>query len=139
MCTARVLYVDTDPMGMAHHGAALRWFEQGRCEWLRQRGRTYRDLEAAGTLLPIYELRVRYRRPARYDELLAIHTELGPVRPVRVVFRYRVVRQADGVLLVEGETHHACVDRQGRPWPLPDDLHALLQAHAAPSNDAGHA
>jgi acyl-CoA thioester hydrolase len=130
VCTARVLYADTDQMGLANHAAALRWFEAARAEWLRARGRTYRDIEAEGAFLPVYELRVRYRSPARYDDLLAVHAEIEAPRPVRVVFHYRVERQADGHLLVEGETHHACVDGRGRPRRFPGDIFALLQSHA---------
>jgi acyl-CoA thioester hydrolase len=131
VCTARVLYADTDQMGLASHAAALRWFEQGRAEWLRQRGQTYREIEAAGIMLPIYELRVRYRRPARYDDLLHIHAAIEPPRPVRVVFHYKVQRAADGELLVEGETHHACLAPSGQPRRFPEELMALLQEHAS--------
>jgi acyl-CoA thioester hydrolase len=130
VCTARVLYADTDQMGLANHGAALRWFEQGRAEWLRQRGPAYKDMEEAGLFLPVYELRVRYRLPARYDDLLDI--DATPLQPtvVRVRFRYHVRRRADGALLVEGETHHACVDRAGQPRRMPPEILALLRAEA---------
>jgi acyl-CoA thioester hydrolase len=130
LCTARVLYADTDQMGLANHAAALRWFEQARAEWLRSRGRTYREVEAEGAYLPVYELRVYYRQPARYDDLLEIHAAIEPPRPVRVTFHYRIERQGDGALLVEGETLHACVDGHGRPRRFPADLMEIMQAHA---------
>lgn len=135
VCTVRVLYADTDQMGLANHGAALRWFEQGRAEWLRQRGPAYKDMESAGLYLPVYDLRVRYRLPARYDDLLAICA--APLLPtvVRVRFRYEVRRREDGALLVEGETHHACVDRAGQPRRMPAEILALLRAGVEGAGD----
>lgn len=135
VCTTRVLYADTDQMGIANHAAALRWFEAARAEWLRDKGHCYRDMEAAGAYLPVYELAVRYRSPARYDDVLVIDAVVDPPRPVRVTFRYRVSRQADGQLLIEGETHHACIDGRGRPRRFPEDIYALLQAHATNGDD----
>lgn len=130
VCTVRVLYADTDQMGVANHAVALRWFEQARAEWLRLRGRTYRQVEEEGTLLPVYEVRVRYLRPVRYDDLLELHAHIDPPTTVRVVFHYKVVRQHDQAVMVTGSTHHACVGPDGRPRRCPPDLLQLLQAHA---------
>src|SRR5678815_438277 len=68
----RVLYVDTDQMGVVNNVHYLRWFEVGRAEWIRAIGRSYRDLEAEGLMLPVVEAHVRYRAPARYDDVVVI-------------------------------------------------------------------
>ena len=67
----RVRYPECDPMGVAHHATYPIWFEIGRTEMLRARGGNYRLLEAEGVFLAVVRLEVRYRRPARYDDLLA--------------------------------------------------------------------
>ena len=68
--TIRVRYAETDRMGLLHHANYLVYFEQGRTELLRSRGFSYKDLEDQGYLLVLTRLQVRYRSPARYDDLL---------------------------------------------------------------------
>ncbi len=122
----RVRYAETDQMGVAHHSAYLVWFEAARTEWIRERGRSYAEIEAAGWLLVIVEAHCRYRRPARYDDVLIIRTRLRDVRPATFAFAYEVVRHPDQEVLAEGYTVHAAVDRGGRVRRIPDEIGALL-------------
>src|SRR5580698_4915956 len=70
--TIRVRYAETDRMGLLHHANYLVYFEQARTELLRDLGLTYKDMEDAGFLLVLTKVEVRYKRPARYDDLLTI-------------------------------------------------------------------
>jgi acyl-CoA thioester hydrolase len=83
-------------------------------------------MEREGLLLPVIEAHVRYRAPARYDDLLRVETAVVELRRVSLRFEYRVVRVEDGELLAEGHTVHACVDPQHRPVRLPDGIRELL-------------
>jgi acyl-CoA thioester hydrolase len=121
----RVRYGDTDQMGVVYYANYLRYFEVARAEWLRAQGRTYRDMEARGHLLPVVEARVRYLQPARYDDLLAVEATPGEVRLASLRFDYRVRRGEE--TLAEGWTTHACVGREGRPVRLPAEIVALLR------------
>src|SRR5947209_19510525 len=94
--TIRVRYAETDRMGLLHHANYLVYFEQGRTELLRERGKTYRDLEDQGYLLVLVKVEVRYRQPARYDDLLTLRTTVTRVTPVRIEHKYEVLR--DGQL-----------------------------------------
>jgi acyl-CoA thioester hydrolase len=107
-------------MGLLHHAQYLVYFEQGRTELLRQQNISYRDLEDAGYFLVVVEAWVKYRRPAYYDDLLTLRTILERITAVRITHRYELYR--DGELLAEGETTLACVDRDGKPQPLPPIL-----------------
>jgi acyl-CoA thioester hydrolase len=121
--TFRVRYAECDPMGVAHHTAYPVWFEMGRTELLRasQHGAlSYRDLEAQGVFLAVVSLNVRYKRPARYDDLLALHTRIVSVGHARIDHEYELKR--DGVVLATGSTTLACLDRDGRPRPLPEKI-----------------
>jgi acyl-CoA thioester hydrolase len=118
--TIRVRYAETDRMGLVHHANYLVYFEQGRTELLRSRGVSYRDLEDQGYLLVLTRLQVRYRSPARYDDLLTLRTTVVRTTSVKIEHRYELFR--DGVLLAEGETTLGCVDREGRVQVLPDFL-----------------
>lgn len=126
VASLRPLYADTDQMGVVNHATALRWFEQARAEWLRRLGYTYREFEESGFMLPIYEVAVRYHKPAYYDQLLGLEAHLELPGAVRVLFHYRIVEQESGALLVEGSTRHAVVNKAGRPQRMPEFLRATL-------------
>ena len=117
----RVIYGDTDQMGVVYYANYLRYFEAARNEFIRAKGLRYRDFEAAyGLLLPVAEAHVSYRTPARYDDLLAVEIALGEARRASAHFDYRILR--DGEVVATGHTVHACVDRAGRVQRMPKEL-----------------
>jgi acyl-CoA thioester hydrolase len=118
--TIRVRYAETDRMGLLHHANYLVYFEQGRTELLRSSGLAYKDLEDQGYLLVLTKMAVHYRSPARYDDLLRLRTSVVRTTTVRIDHRYELFR--DDVLVAEGTTTLACVDRDGRVQALPDYL-----------------
>ena len=118
--TIRVRYAETDRMGLLHHANYLVYFEQARTELLRDQGYTYKDLEDGGYLLVLTRFEVRYLRPARYDDLLTIRTTVVRTTMVRIDHKYEVY--CNGLLLAEGTSTLACVDRTGRPQALPEFL-----------------
>jgi acyl-CoA thioester hydrolase len=118
----RVRYAETDRMGLLHHANYLVYFEQGRTELLRQSGRSYKELEDAGVFLVLAKIEVRYRLPARYDDLLTLRTIVTRATPVRIEHRYEVLRGTQ--LLAEGSSTLACVDRDGKLQALPEWLYA---------------
>jgi acyl-CoA thioester hydrolase len=130
--TIRVRYAETDRMGLLHHANYLVYFEQGRTELLRSLGLSYRDMEDQGFLLVLTKVQVRYRSPARYDDLLTLRTTVMRTTLVKIEHRYELLR--DGLLLAEGETTLGCVDRQGKVQPLPATLAADQEAN--PENNA---
>src|SRR5574341_2681341 len=71
----RVRYAETDQMGVAYHTHYLVWCEVARTDHMRQRGVTYRELEGQGLRLAVVEAGVRYRQPARYDDLLSVRCD----------------------------------------------------------------
>ena len=122
----RVRYGEVDRMGAVYHAHYLIYFEQGRTEYLRSLGGTYRRLEDDGTLLVVVDTGVRYMRPATYDDLLTVTTRLVDLKRVRMRFEYDVHRDDD--LLAQGFTVLAATDRGGRPCRLPDAFRAALES-----------
>jgi acyl-CoA thioester hydrolase len=120
--TIRVRYAETDQMGIAHHAEYLTWFEVGRTDLLRQSGMTYREMEADGVRLPVIGASVRYLRPAFYDDVLEVRTELTEFRGARMGFTYEVRRPGTEGPLATGSTEHATVDARGRPRRMPETL-----------------
>jgi acyl-CoA thioester hydrolase len=116
----RVRYAECDPMGVLHHSRYFEYFEMARTELLRQAGVRYRDLEERGVLFVVAKVECRFRRPARYDDELVLKVEITRMTKARIDHRYELYR--DGVLLCEAATVLACVDREGRIIPIPDEI-----------------
>jgi acyl-CoA thioester hydrolase len=123
----RVIYGDTDQMGVVYYANYFRFFEAARSEFLRAHGGDYRAMEDQGFLLPVIEATCRYQAPARYDDLLRIPTRITELSRVTLTFEYIVHRDADGKLLCTGKTVHACTGRDGRPRRLPEAVRAWLE------------
>jgi acyl-CoA thioester hydrolase len=132
----RVIYGDSDQMGVVYYANYLRYFEAGRNEFIRAKGLRYRDFEERhGLVLPVAEAHVTYRTPARYDDLLSIEVTLSQARRASARFAYRILR--DGEVLATGHTVHACVDREGRVKRLPPELVSALAAGEPAGAPAG--
>ena len=123
----RVRYAETDKMGVVYHANYFIWFEIGRCELLRAIGRSYRDMESAGIVLPVIEAHCEYKSPARYDDELQVKTRGKLLSPARVEFRYEISRPADGAVNAVGRTVHVAVGAHGKPCRLPDYIREVLE------------
>jgi acyl-CoA thioester hydrolase len=113
----RVRYAETDKMGLLHHANYLVYFEQARTELLRSQGLTYREMEDQGFFLVITNVEVKFKSPARYDDVLTVKTTVARTTPVRIEHTYEVT--CDGRAIAEGKTTLACVDRDGKLQALP--------------------
>ena len=121
---SRVLYADTDQMGVANHGIYFRWFEAARAEFMRRRGTVYAEIESAGLHFPVVETLVKYRSPARYDEVIEIFAWLSNFGHAQFRFEYAIKKE--DVVLAEGYTHHAVVSGAGKPVRMPVDIKQAL-------------
>ena len=101
--TLRVRYGETDKMGIVYYGNYATYLEQGRTEWLRDMGFSYKWMEDNGIHLPVVELNIKYKAPARYDDILTITTRLKKIPTYRIDFIYEIHNQ-EGQLLITGET-----------------------------------
>ncbi len=125
----RVRYAETDQMGVVYHSNHFIWFEVGRVELLRQMGFSYREMESKDNcFIAVAEATCRYRAPARYDEEVAVRTQLLNVRESVIHFGYELRRAADGALLAEGETTHIVTDQNMKITELPQKYFQAFRA-----------
>jgi len=127
--TLRVRYAESDPMGFLHHSKFFEYFEMGRTELLRQAGFVYRDVEAAGVLFAVAKVECRFRSPARYDDVLTLTTRIERITRSRIDHAYTLHRGE--TLICEAASTLACIDREGRLIPIPDEIYD--KAHAGMS------
>jgi acyl-CoA thioester hydrolase len=116
-------YCETDQAGVVHHTVYPVWFEMGRTELLRVNGLAYSELEKAGVFFVVAELTAKYRRPCFYDEQLELTTICSRITSARVEHSYQLKRAATGVLLAEGSSILACVDKSGKPRRMPEFMY----------------
>lgn len=125
----RVRYAETDQMGIVYYGNYPQYFEIARTEWLRALGYTYRDMEEQGIMLPVRDLQIRYKAPARYDDLLRVETRVEDKPDRRIRFDHKIFNEAE-TLLTTGSVELVFVAiASGRPVQAPGYLQELWDAN----------
>ena len=128
----RVNYSETDQMGVVYHAHYLVWLDIARTEHLRRAGASYRDLEAAGLRLAVGEVWIRYRQPARFDDLVRVRCWVRELVSRRIAFGYAVEQAEDGRLLATASTTLMALDRHMALSRLPEDVRRALRPIADP-------
>ena len=123
----RVIYADTDQMGVAYYANYFIWFEVGRVEFCRQRGFSYDKMERESkSFLVVADARCRYRLPLRYDKQFLVRTRLKAFRSRVVFFSYQLLDPDGSTVYAEGETTHVITDEKGRPKAFPEQYRKFL-------------
>ncbi len=118
----RVRYAETDQMGIVYYGNYAQYFEVGRVEWLRKFGISYKKMEDEGILLPVISLSVRYKNPARYDDLIKVKTQLVKLPSASIEFNYEITNEL-GEILTQGNTVLVFMDVvKNKPTRCPEYL-----------------
>jgi len=128
----RVNYSETDQMGFVYHANYLVWLDSARTEHLRERGVSYKELEAQGIYLAVTDVRVRYRQPARYDDVVRVRCWVRDLASRRVIFGYVVERADTGELLATAETSLIALDQRHTLSRIPEHVCELLEPTADP-------
>ncbi len=99
----RVRYAETDQMGYVYYGNYAAFYEIARTEMLRSTGISYKELEEMGVMLPVAEMKTKYLKPGKYDDLITIRVTIRQKPAVRIIFEYELFNEG-GELLNQGET-----------------------------------
>jgi acyl-CoA thioester hydrolase len=127
--TVKVRYAETDAQRVVYHGEYIVWFEVGRTEYCERAGYPYPRMEADGIFITVTEAHARYRRSARYGDVVTIRTRLGEMKSRGCSFLYEIALP-DGAIAAEGETHHLFLDESGRPRSAPPAIRDAFRAFA---------
>ncbi len=120
----RVRYGEVDMMGFLYHSHYVELFDLGRNNLLRKLGRTYREVEAEGVMMPVLQVHIDYKAPAHYDDLLIVRSSLREMpKGVKITFHYEVFRAETEELLTTGSVTLAFMDaKTHRPVRPPQSL-----------------
>ena len=122
IASINVRFYETDMMGIAHHSNHFRWFEMARIEFLRHIGVTLGAMMKEDIVFPIMNVSCDYKEPARFDDIINIETYLVKMTRAQMVFRYRMRRASDGVLVATGETKNAFMSQSTGKIVRLDDI-----------------
>ena len=125
----RVLFADTDAMGVVYHTNYIRWFEHGRNEFMRQIGVPYTEMGKLSLNLPLIKVSCEYLKFATYDQLLTIETKFDYIRKATVRFNSKIWDENMENLLVEGYTIHVCTNNEGKIRRIPQLLIGLIDKY----------
>jgi len=125
----RVLYADTDAMGVVYHTNYIKWFEIGRSELMRQLGIPYTELGKVGLNLPLIKVSCEYLKFATYDQLLTVETEFDYIKKATVRYNSRIWNENKENLIAEGYTIHACTNNEGKIRRIPKLLLELINKY----------
>jgi len=131
-----VRYAETDAQRVVYHGNYIVWFEVGRTTYCDHAGYPYARMEAEGILITVVDVRARYRRSARYGDVVTVRTRCTEMKSRGCAFAYEVLLP-DGSLAVEGETRHLFLDANGRPRTAPKGVTDAFHAFMGPSAPGG--
>jgi acyl-CoA thioester hydrolase len=131
----RVSYAECTLGNHIYYSRYLDLLESARGEFFRSLGTTFLKWQEQGTIFPVSECRLRYRAPARYDDVLKIEVWPTLADKVRLNFGYRILNEGKAVIL-EAETFHVCTGLDERPKRLPEELREKLEAHVEKSTGA---
>ena len=126
--TQKVFYSDTDAYGVVWHGSYLRWFEMGRIELCEKVGYSLTELYNANITLPVVELNVRYKSPAKLEEELLITTELDSYSKLSMTFSQKIYNATTNQLHTEATVKVVATNNQGNLYRnLPQELSDLIK------------
>jgi acyl-CoA thioester hydrolase len=118
----RIYYEDTDLSGVVYHSNYLKFMERGRTEFLREYGIDLTKYHEEGVIFAVTEIKIQYRYPAKYNDLVRVETELDGISSFQVVFRCEMFNQ-DGKCLSRGVAKAVAVDeKSGSAIRLPESF-----------------
>lgn len=124
----KVRFVETDMMGVVHHSNYFRWFEMGRVEYMRQAGVYLTELMEQDILFPITDVSCKYAASARFDDCILIEATMAELSKAKMVFTYRIIKEADGTVLATGRTQNVFTGESGGIIRLPAEYYDKLLA-----------
>jgi acyl-CoA thioester hydrolase len=109
----RVRYGETDKMGYMYYGHYPEYFEVSRTDMIRSLGLSYSEIEDMGIIMPVRSLKIDYKNPARYDEMLTVKSFLNKLPEIKLDIDYEIYNQQQQ-LVCTGNTVLAFVDAKTR-------------------------
>ncbi len=111
----KVMYHETDKMGIVHHSNYIKWMEEARIDFLEQIGFGYAKLEEDGIVSPVIGVECTYKNPTKFGDTVSVNVTIEEYKGVKLVVYYEMTNAKTGEAVLEGRTKHCFVDACGKP------------------------
>ena len=125
----RIIFADTDQMGVVYNSRYLEFFERGRTELLRELDSPYVEMEKDGIGMPVVEAYCKYIKGPRYDDVILVKSMIAEVPRSTVRIDYELYDEKESILFATGYTVHCFLNSQGRPVKPPQSFLELIRRH----------
>jgi acyl-CoA thioester hydrolase len=121
----RVYYEDTDAGGVVYHASYLKFSERARTEFLRTIGFDHNGvLQNHGAYFVVRHIDASFNRPALLDDCLIVETSVSYIKNASFAMKQTILR--DNVSLFDMTVILACINAEGKPLRIPDDIKTAL-------------
>ncbi|UZO79355.1 acyl-CoA thioesterase [Aquimarina sp. ERC-38] len=124
----KVRYSETDQMGVVYHGNYAQYLELARIDWLAKLGISYKEMEAEGIMLPVYEISFKFKKSAFFDDTLTVKTYLRKIPTVSIIFSYEILNQHGKLLTIATTTLVFVNSKTRKPITCPDYILKVISA-----------
>lgn len=122
----RIYYEDTDYGKVVYYANYLKYMERGRTEYMRERNISLADFHEKGYIFAVADVHAKYRKPAKYNDLLDVITELIELTSITMLFKTTIYNQ-NNIKLVEGTAKLVCIDENsGKACKAPKEMMKIL-------------
>lgn len=126
----RVVYADTDRMGITYYANYFRWFEAARTEYFRALGFPYTDCEKKGIYLPVAEAHANYLAPSTYDDDIIVRTSVAEMGNSTLRFEYQAMNAKTRQAVATGYSVHVFVDKNMKPCRMPAEIQNIVTVYS---------
>ncbi len=117
----RVAYHETDAMGVVHHSNHIKYFEEARVDFLRQKKMLWHNRPEGAFVFAVRALAVQYLKTARFDDELEVLSQ-ARLAGARIFFQYALRSKAHKTLIASGSTELIALGSDNKPKRMPKDL-----------------
>ncbi|MCD8216185.1 MAG: acyl-CoA thioesterase [Clostridiales bacterium] len=126
----KVNYYETDKMGVVHHANYIKYFEEGRVDFLDKIGISYRRIEEFGIFMPVLSVEISYKASADFEDILLVKTKLIKLTAAKASFGYEILNKKTGRTACTGSSAHGFLNRDFKPLNMKREFPEIFKGLA---------
>ena len=125
----RVRFADTDLQAIVFNANYLTYYDVAWTEYFREIGFEWKDILALGVDTVLARTTMEFKSPARFDEVLEIHTRISKIGTTSLTFEFEIYPAGEERIIGSATSLYVCVDpRTLKSTPVPEQLRKQISA-----------
>jgi acyl-CoA thioester hydrolase len=126
MIEKTIYYHDTDAIGIVYYSSYLKFLEESRTSFFKSKGISVKNLHEQGKFFVITELKVKYKSPARFGDIIICESIISKITAAQIFFSQKIYNKQNNHILVDAEIVLAIVNKHLQPVVIPESVRSLL-------------